>query len=120
LFTAYRTAVHSELAPKIGEDATRSWLINLAWRLVLFLIALACVIVALLYKETNVRYLTTVGAVLVVALVGAVAVFLWTREKYVRALAEFLKVERRVARKVPLRSPAYERWMETERRSPKE
>lgn len=117
LLTSYRTAVYTELTPKIGKAATRCWLVNLAWRVVLFVVALSAVIVAVSFKTAHAQVLKAVALVLVVALLGAIAVFLWTRRTYVHAVAEFLSVDHRAARKLPLRSPAHERWLEAQKRS---
>ena len=119
LLTSYRTAVYTELTPKIGKAAAQSWLTNLAWRVVLFVLALSCVVVAVSYKTTHAESLKTVGLVLAVSLLGVVGVFIWTRQRYVEAVAEFLGVDRRAARKMPLRSPGFDRWLEAQQRSSK-
>jgi hypothetical protein len=100
----------SNCTPKVGVKASRLLVLNLSIRAVFVVAGLAMVGSSILYGSTHQKVWQDIAIFLLIALMVLGGVLIWSRVMYVRRAANFLGVNKSLARSIPLRTEAHDRW----------
>jgi hypothetical protein len=106
----YGAAIMANCIPKVGEKASRLLVLNMRIRVTFVVVGLAEVACSVVGGASHDKMWTYVALSLVIVLIVMGVVLLWSRAMYVREAAKFLRIDRRLARGIPLRSDSFAHW----------